>query len=278
MSKRKIVIIFVLIVPLFIILALLNITQLDARIQTEQGNQSISEGIDNKDNAPVEEEPSDQEETDGEEDLAENPPDQSNSENKGPGQSLNDAADMLILVNKETSLAPDYTPDDLTVPNVRFSFEGPDPKQNIRQVAAAALEELFAGAEEAGFYLFAVSGYRSYSRQETVYTGHVERLGETEANKISAKPGHSEHQTGLAMDITSESASFSLSQKFGETGEGKWVAKNAHRYGFIIRYQKGKEDLTGYSYEPWHLRYVGKEAAQEIFEKDLTLEAYLENR
>ncbi len=278
MSKRKIVIIFVLIVPLFIIFALLNITQLDARIHTEQGNQSISEEIDNGDNSPVEEEPSDQEEPDGEEDLAEDPPDQSNSENKGSGQSLNDDADMLILVNKETSLAPDYTPDDLTVPNVRFSFEGPDPKQNMRQVAAAALEELFAGAEEAGFYLFAVSGYRSYSRQETVYTGHVERLGETEANKISAKPGHSEHQTGLAIDITSESASFSLSQKFGETREGKWVAKNAHRYGFIIRYQKGKEDLTGYSYEPWHLRYVGKEAAHEIFEKDLTLEAYLENR
>ncbi|KUO51097.1 MAG: hypothetical protein APF76_16520 [Desulfitibacter sp. BRH_c19] len=191
---------------------------------------------------------------------------------------LSDLNDILILVNKTFKLPSDYTPGDLTVPDVKFSFAGSHEKQNMREVAARALEELFIAAEDEGTYLYAVSGFRSYSLQQSVYKGHVKRLGQAGADKISARPGHSEHQTGLAMDVTSESVEFSLSKSFGDTIEGKWVAENAHKYGFVIRYEKGKEDITGYSYEPWHLRYVGMDTALEIFENNLTLEAYLANQ
>lgn len=184
----------------------------------------------------------------------------------------------LVLVNKHISLPSNYKPEDLVVPNVSFSFSGPHEKQNMRSKAAKALEELFNAADKEGMTLYAVSGFRSYSRQESVYNGHVQSLGAEEADKISAKPGHSEHQTGLAMDITSRSAGMTLSESFGDTPEGIWVAENAHKFGFIIRYQKGKEDLTGYSYEPWHLRYVGIDAATEIMEADITLENYLEKK
>lgn len=189
-----------------------------------------------------------------------------------------DLNDILILVNKTFGLSSNYKPNDLTIPNVRFSFEGPHEKQNIRQVAAQALEELFTAGDQEGIFLFAASGFRSYNRQQSVYNSHIQNLGQVEADKISAKPGHSEHQTGLAMDVTSHSAGFSLSEEFGNTKEGKWVAENAHKYGFIVRYPKGKEHLTEYNYEPWHLRYVGEDAAKEIFEKNLTLESYLSHQ
>ncbi len=185
--------------------------------------------------------------------------------------------DIVVLVNKTFKLPSDYTPFDLTIPSVRFSFEGSHEKQNMRETAARALEELFMAAENEEIYLYAVSGFRSYNLQQSVYKGHVGRLGQAEANRISAKPGHSEHQTGLAMDVTSESVNFSLLKSFGDTMEGKWVAENAHKYGFIIRYEKGKENITGYSYEPWHLRYVGIDASWNIFENNLTLETYLSN-
>jgi D-alanyl-D-alanine carboxypeptidase len=216
--------------------------------------------------------------------IQENPetPTKSDNESESTSSIEDDSAitvdnldDILILVNKTYKLPSDYKPTDLTVPNIRFSFEGPHEKQNMREEAARALEDLFAAAEEEEIFLYAVSGFRSYNLQESVYKNHVKQKGQARADKISARPGHSEHQTGLAMDISSKSANLTLSNSFAETQEGKWVAENAHLYGFIIRYQKGSEDITGYSYEPWHLRYVGKEAAMEIFEKNITLEEYL---
>ncbi|SNS53130.1 LD-carboxypeptidase LdcB, LAS superfamily [Anaerovirgula multivorans] len=201
----------------------------------------------------------------------------SNTEEKLP-PTQKDLNDILILINKEIGFPSDYKPTDLTVPNVRFSFEGPHEKQNMRKEAAQALESLFKAAEREGFYLYAVSGFRSYSRQQAIYKNSVEKLGQIEADRISAKPGHSEHQTGLAMDITSKGAGFALSEDFAFTRDGEWVAENAHKYGYIIRYEKGKEHLTGYKYEPWHLRYVGADAAKEIYDKDLTLETYLEGK
>jgi len=182
---------------------------------------------------------------------------------------------VLVLVNKIMSLQSSYKPKNLIIPNVRFSFKGPNEKQKLLPVAAKALEELFSAADKEGMILYAVSGYRSYSTQQVVYNGHVKRIGQIEADKISAKPGHSEHQTGLAMDISCKSIAFDLDESFGNTAEGKWVADNAHKFGFIIRYQLGKEHLTGYKYEPWHLRYVGSEVATEIYENDLILEEYL---
>ena len=204
-------------------------------------------------------------------------PDQEPEENESQPQEPEEEPelDYLILVNKEIALAEDYVPPNLTIPSVRFSQEGRAEIKHLQAAAAQALEELFAAAEEEDIILYAVSGYRSYALQKSVYNRHVQNSGQAYADRISARPGHSEHQTGLAMDITSKSVGFGLKTKFGETPEGQWVAENAHRFGFIIRYPEGKEDLTGYNYEPWHLRYVGKAAAQTIFEQDLILEEYI---
>ncbi|WP_338469533.1 M15 family metallopeptidase [Niallia sp. XMNu-256] len=182
---------------------------------------------------------------------------------------------MLILVNKMFSLPQDYSPDDLIRPNVVFSFGDQDvEKSYMRREAAMALERMFVAAAIDGIELFAVSGYRSYERQNINFQNHVNRLGEDEAVKVAAYPGNSEHQTGLAMDISSQSANFLLTEQFGDTLEGKWLMENAHKYGFILRYPKGMEAITGYQYEPWHYRYVGVEIATEIYERQLTLEEY----
>ncbi|MFC0274303.1 D-alanyl-D-alanine carboxypeptidase family protein [Metabacillus herbersteinensis] len=182
---------------------------------------------------------------------------------------------VLALVNKEFALPVDYEPTDLVAPDVPFSFGDQDVSQRyIREEAAVALEELFESAQNEGIELFAVSGYRSYERQQGIFNNEKETKGEEEALEAVALPGQSEHQTGLAMDVTSRSVNLEITQEFGETIEGIWIKENAHLFGFIIRYQKGNEELTGYQYEPWHLRYVGKEQAKVIFEHGLTLEEY----
>ena len=198
--------------------------------------------------------------------------DQYSDDNKQPAE---DVDSVLVLVNKKRYLDSDYKPDDLVEPNVKFSFDGEHEKRYMRKEAAGALEELFGQAYEEGIYIFALSGYRSYNTQKWLFENSASKKGEEEANKLIARPGESEHQTGLAMDITSQSVQFDLKIKFGETKEGKWVKDNAHKFGYIIRYAKDKEDITGYNYEPWHLRYVGKEAAEEIYNKGIALEEYL---
>ncbi|PKM94311.1 MAG: peptidase M15 [Firmicutes bacterium HGW-Firmicutes-1] len=183
---------------------------------------------------------------------------------------------LHVLVNKKNELDSNYEPNDLVVPEVKFSFDGNDQKKQMRSVAANALEELINGALENDYRLVAVSGYRSYNRQQTIYQGNVDRMGEEAANKVSAKPGQSEHQTGLAMDVSCESIGYSLEESLGDLPEGKWLAKNAHAYGFIIRYPKDKTDITQYNYEPWHVRYVGKALATYLYENDLTLDEFYE--
>ncbi len=179
---------------------------------------------------------------------------------------------LYVLANKLNHLPADYIPENLREPEVRFTFEEENEKRNLRDEAASALEAMFAAAEEENLYLFALSGYRSYSRQTSVYNYKVNNRGQEEADKVSARPGHSEHQTGLAMDITCQNTGFRLEYEFGETEEGIWVAENAHEFGFIIRYHEDRTDITGYNYEPWHLRYMGEELASFIYEYDLTLE------
>ncbi|EOD01234.1 D-alanyl-D-alanine carboxypeptidase family protein [Caldisalinibacter kiritimatiensis] len=181
----------------------------------------------------------------------------------------------LALVNKNNRLTENYAPDNLVVPNIPFPYKEYYPKKLMREDAAYALEQLFNKAEEDGIDLYATSGYRSYSYQEYIFTSKVMERGINIANQTSAKPGESEHQTGLAMDVTSPSVNFRLTQSFGETKEGKWLKANAHKYGFIIRYPVNKEHITGYNYEPWHIRYVGKDVAKYIAENDITLEEYL---
>lgn len=179
---------------------------------------------------------------------------------------------FYVLCNKLNQLSSTYIPEDLVEPDVLFSFDHEDEKRFLRKHTAQALETLFKAAEDEGHILYALSGYRSYARQEAVYGYWVSKYGQEEADKFSARPGHSEHQTGLAMDITSRSVGFDLTESFGEEPEGIWVKENAHRFGFIIRYPKDKIDITLYNYEPWHLRYVGYELANLLYEENLTLE------
>lgn len=183
--------------------------------------------------------------------------------------------DMLVLVNKNHALPDGYEPPDLTAPNVRFPFTEDLPKKYMRKTAAKALEDLFKAGDKAGVQLYGQSGYRSYERQVSVFGANVKSMGEKKANQVSARPGESEHQTGLAMDVTSADVNFRVDEDFGDTKEGKWLKDHAHEYGFIIRYLKGKEATTRYSYEPWHIRYVGPAAAKVMYEKHLTLEEYL---
>lgn len=188
---------------------------------------------------------------------------------------LSNPYDVLAIVNKEFALPENYEPEDLVTPNVRFPFTEELPKKQMRQVAANALEKMFKAADKENLELFAQSGYRSYDRQEVIFASNVEKHGEKEANIFSARPGESEHQSGLTMDVTSPDVNFDLIIEFGETAEGKWIKEHAAEYGFIIRYPEGKEEITKYQYEPWHLRYVGKKAAKEIMKNNLTLEEYI---
>ena len=184
----------------------------------------------------------------------------------------------MSLVNKVFGLPDNYIPADLIRPNVPFSFgDAKLEKSLMREEAADALEKMFAGAKSDGIELAAVSGYRSYGRQETLFNAEVNKVGEEKALQAVARPGSSEHQTGLTMDISSKTNNFQLNEQFGSTKEGVWLAHNAHKYGFILRYPRGKEGITGYMYEPWHFRYVGIRAASEIYENDWTLEEYFEN-
>ena len=185
-----------------------------------------------------------------------------------------DPTDILILVNKQnrapavpvTLVKPDVTP---TKPSVAESIY-------MRPEAAQALEALFAGAAAEGITLYATSGYRSYSTQKAIFDRKAEERGEQAANRSVAKPGYSEHQTGLAMDIEGETTlGTGLTEAFGESPEGIWVAENCHEYGFIIRYPQDKTSITGYIYEPWHIRYVGVEAATEIAALGVTFEEYI---
>ncbi len=156
----------------------------------------------------------------------------------------------ILVVNKTYSLPKTYA-------------KGVDPE------AKSALDKMFADAKKEGISLWIASGYRSYDRQNTIYNNYVAKDGKAEADRYSARPGHSEHQTGLAFDLNE------LTEAFGNSKQGKWLADNCHKYGFIIRYPQNKEHITGYMYEPWHVRYLGVDKATAVYESGLCLEEYL---
>jgi len=185
---------------------------------------------------------------------------------------IDNCSSYLVIVNKTRVLQSDWKPDDLVRLNVKYN--GRAAARYLRKEASDALTELFAAAAKEGVDLCAVSGFRSYELQQTVFNKHVNQMGLNVALRVSAMPGRSEHQTGLAIDISSKSMNYSLSKSFAKTREGRWLAENAAKYGFILRYPEGKEPITGYDYEPWHFRYVGRDAAIDIMEKGLTLEEY----
>lgn len=181
---------------------------------------------------------------------------------------------ITVLVNKELSLPKEYIPEDLVVPNVIFTTIQFDEKKQMRSEAAKALELLFNAAKQDNLTLYGVSGYRSYDRQYEIFTNNIRKQGLQHTLQYSATPGYSEHQTGLSIDVSSKSVSNRLDDSFAETPEGKWLAQNAHLFGYIIRYPQDKEDITGYSYEPWHIRYVGKALSTYLYKNNLCLEEY----
>jgi D-alanyl-D-alanine carboxypeptidase len=158
----------------------------------------------------------------------------------------------ILIANKSYPLPEDYSPGE-------------------QKISRAAFDAMQVAAKADGIKLWIKSGYRSYSYQKQLYDNYVNRDGKEKADTYSARPGHSEHQTGLAFDINTASSS----DNFQNTQEGKWLAKNAHKFGFILRYQEGKMDITGYKYEPWHFRYVGSDVAKTVFDSGKTLEEYL---
>lgn len=187
-----------------------------------------------------------------------------------------DISTVTFLVNRDYPLPEGFVPENLTTPDVLFPFADTTiDKAKMTPEAGEALALLFDAAyEEAGLTLYGVSAYRSYARQYTIYATNLAVYGTAHTNRYSAAPGRSEHQTGLAIDISCASESFMLENSFADTPEGLWVAANAHRFGFILRYPKDKEHITGYSYEPWHIRYVGTELAAHLYETGLTLDEY----
>ena len=183
----------------------------------------------------------------------------------------NDADGYLFLVNRQWMVTESYEPEDLVEAQV------PGQVRQMRQEAAAALEEMFAACrEETKAKLISVSGYRAWSRQNNIYKRKLRSVGNNvaKAQEYVAPPGASEHQLGLAMDIGQQDA-VHLNEKFRDTVGGKWVAQNCWRFGFILRYGEEWEEVTGYKYEPWHFRYVGKELAKEIHDADIPFETWL---
>ena len=181
---------------------------------------------------------------------------------------------LLILVNKENPVDESYVPEDLA--DIKYyAKDRPAYARFLRAEAAEAFNRMAEDAAGQGIDFVMTTAYRSYAFQKQLFDSYVARNGLEEASRFSARPGQSEHQTGLAVDVSCAAVDYQLVYAFGETDEGQWLARNAADYGFIIRYPEGAEDLTGYLYEPWHLRYVGVYAAKEIEAQGVVLETWL---
>lgn len=184
-----------------------------------------------------------------------------------------DDADLWKIANKSRAFAnPRYQPSDLRPVSVpTLPGRGQD-ERSLRAVLMPDLEKLVAAARADGVTLRVGSGYRSYATQASLFASYVRRHGEAAASRFSSRPGHSEHQSGLAVDFTGADQTCWVDDCFERTAAGKWLAAHAHEYGFILRYPKGKEKITGYQYEPWHFRYVGRELAGALHQSGLTME------
>ena len=186
-----------------------------------------------------------------------------------PENTANELGSLAQLVNKNHSIPADYVPGDLVWVNLPSTRD-----TQLRADAAQHLIQLFNGASAQGLTLYCSSGYRSYATQSALYQWNVEMYGAAGAELVSARPGMSEHQLGLAMDVTSATVDFDLIESFGATAEGQFIRDHAHEYGFIVRYPQGKTNITGYAYEPWHLRYLGVPVATTIHNSGKTMEEF----
>ncbi|HCX65856.1 MAG TPA: hypothetical protein DHN33_11690, partial [Eubacteriaceae bacterium] len=187
---------------------------------------------------------------------------------------VNDPDAIDVLVTKERALPADYEPNDLKQIEISLVYEGNTDRNKMRAEAADALKKMSRDAKENNLDIRSISAYRSFNTQHQIFNRSVENNGIEHASRYSARPGHSEHQTGLVSDVTTPAVVYGLVESFGDTPEGRWIAENVHRYGFIVRYPEGKEDITGYAYEPWHLRYLGVDLASEVYESGLTYDEF----
>ena len=172
-----------------------------------------------------------------------------------------------VLVNKNNKLTSDYIPSDLEIIDIKYACND----KYLRHEARINFENMAKNAKKEGFNIIAVSTYRSYEYQNKLYNNYVLDKGFYYADLTSARPGHSEHQTGLVVDVANESLDY---DNFENTKEFIWMKENSHKYGFILRYPKGKFHITGFKYEPWHYRYVGIDIATYIYKDNLTFEEY----
>lgn len=188
--------------------------------------------------------------------------------------STDQASSLWVVVNKGRKLPDNYQPKSLVIPEVFLRSLGDTQEMQLRSDAAQYLEKMFLGAQKKDLSLMLASGFRSYNYQAGLHAGYIESQGKLAAEKSSARAGHSEHQTGLVADIEPANRICEIEVCFGDTPEGKWLAINSYKYGFILRYPKDAEDLTGYEYEPWHFRFVGANLAKQITESRLTMEQF----
>jgi len=185
--------------------------------------------------------------------------------------------DFSILVNKENLLASDYVPDELvTIDEPMGSKIDKNYVNHLNAEVYRNFKLMQADALKQGFEIFVDSSYRTYAYQEKVFNSIAIEKGLEHALQYVAPPGGSEHQTGLAFDVIFRRNGEMIEEQLETDPEIIWLYENSYKYGFILRYPKGKEEITGFNYEPWHFRYVGKELAMELHEKDITLEEYYE--
>lgn len=187
-------------------------------------------------------------------------------------EDYNDPSSLWAMANKQRSLPMNYKPADLKIPNVPTRTDKSDEERSVRGDVTGPLKKLFDAAEKDGHKLMIGSAYRSASLQTFYFNSYVASSGLEAANQYSAKPGQSEHQLGLSVDISTLSQQCYLSECFTSTPDGQWLARNAYKYGFHLRYPLGKEAITGYNFEPWHYRYVGVDLATALYQSGLTLE------
>ncbi|MHA3723758.1 M15 family metallopeptidase [Leucobacter sp. HY1910] len=178
-----------------------------------------------------------------------------------------DPNSLIVVINKQRPFSPlDWEPSDLRMPAGFANANG----QPVRSEAADAAEKMHAAAQKDGVTLTIDSGYRPHSLQVTLYESYIQRDGQEAADTYSARPGHSEHQTGLVIDFGMPDGTCSLSECFEDTTAGQWLRTNGWKYGFILRYERGEEPVTGYIYEPWHYRYIGEDAAKKYHDAGAT--------
>ncbi len=180
---------------------------------------------------------------------------------------------IYVLVNKANYLPQNFAPINLVRPKTKYMGGGN--RFYLREIAAKNIDKLISTAKKNGIVINTVSSYRTIAYQKILFNSYAQRDGIENANKYSAKAGFSEHHTGLCSDVSSPSMNYSLGQNYGNTKEGIALKNNAHKFGFIIRYPKNKDKFTGYTYEPWHLRYVGVELATYLHETNLSFEEFL---